>query len=343
MIGLLRVWPRAVGRRNRRSQLVAEEPIRRDDDVGRTKPLGQQVAQAGPDRGADEQRARKDGDGGGHAGDNGEVGSPVVAEVAEQQARHSGRSRASPAGSVAAKRRARSRLWVTTTRMVRWIRVQFEQQVRHRLRSPRDRGCPWARRTARVAGGRRARARSPRAVSRRRTARPGDGAAGGRGRPASRSSSARLRDAAPAPSATSVGMSTFSSTLHCGRRWWSWKTNPTWRLRKAARLRSSSAYGSTPSSRTVPALGGSRAPRMCSSVLLPLPDGPTIETLSPASSRRSMPDSTTDGAGRPRVVLRDAGDFKHDGAPPSQPPVLPRARPAIGRRRAPGHASAAAL
>src|SRR5712691_13461398 len=66
--------------------------------------------------------------------------------------------------------------------------------------------------------------------------------------------------------------------------------NPTSLLRNAASSRSFSRKGSRPSSVTVPDVGGSSAPRMYSSVLLPLPDGPMMETASPRRREREMPE-----------------------------------------------------
>src|SRR6185436_18075511 len=67
---------------------------------------------------------------------------------------------------------------------------------------------------------------------------------------------------------------------------------PICRLRNAACARSPSVNGSCPSRVTVPDDGGSSAPRMYRSVLLPLPDGPMIATASPRSSDSEMPERT---------------------------------------------------
>jgi hypothetical protein len=48
---------------------------------------------------------------------------------------------------------------------------------------------------------------------------------------------------------------------------------------------------SIPSIRTVPAAGRSKVPMMCSSVVLPDPDGPTIATSSPRVTVRLTPRS----------------------------------------------------
>ena len=63
-------------------QRLAEEVRRHDDVVGVAEALQHQVAQARPNRVADQQRAGEHGDRRGHAGDNGQVRPPVVAEAA---------------------------------------------------------------------------------------------------------------------------------------------------------------------------------------------------------------------------------------------------------------------
>src|SRR5579864_8640479 len=61
-------------------------------------------------------------------------------------------------------------------------------------------------------------------------------------------------------------------------------------LRNAASSASFSRNGLRPSSVTEPEVGGSSAPRMYSSVLLPLPDVPMMETVSPRLSERETPE-----------------------------------------------------
>ena len=95
--------------------------------------------------------------------------------------------------------------------------------------------------------------------------------------------------------ATSVGTSTFSSTDSCGSRQWSWNTNPISWLRKVASCAPVSENGSRPLSRTLPDEGGSRAPRMYSSELLPLPDGPVIAAACPGASENDTSASTVSG------------------------------------------------
>src|SRR6266851_359171 len=67
------------------------------------------------------------------------------------------------------------------------------------------------------------------------------------------------------------------------------------RLRKSARSRSDRAKGSLPSRRIPPIVGRSSVPRMCSSVLLPEPDGPITARASPRCNSRLTPRSTDNG------------------------------------------------
>src|SRR5437667_10390868 len=66
--------------------------------------------------------------------------------------------------------------------------------------------------------------------------------------------------------------------------------NPTSLFRNAASSRSFSRKGLRPSSVTTPDVGGSSAPRMYSSVLLPLPEGPIMEAASPRLSESETPE-----------------------------------------------------
>src|SRR5205823_3009243 len=68
-----------------------------------------------------------------------------------------------------------------------------------------------------------------------------------------------------------------------------WKMKPSFWLRMRARARAESVATSSPSSQYRPPLGESRHPRMCISVDLPEPDGPVIETNSPAPMLQSTP------------------------------------------------------
>src|SRR5271167_4640024 len=54
---------------------------------------------------------------------------------------------------------------------------------------------------------------------------------------------------------------------------------------------------SRPATATVPEVGASRPPRICSSVVLPEPEAPTIATRSPAAIERFTPSSTCSSSG----------------------------------------------
>jgi len=58
------------------------------------------------------------------------------------------------------------------------------------------------------------------------------------------------------------------------------------------RALSESLVTSSPSKRYLPELGRSRHPIMCIRVLLPAPEGPTIEINSPSSTKKEMPFKT---------------------------------------------------
>ena len=72
---------------------------------------------------------------------------------------------------------------------------------------------------------------------------------------------------------------------------------PSARLRTCPRAASDSEAKRTPSTLTSPAVGTSRPPSRCSSVLLPEPETPTIAMRSPGMTVRSMPFSTATSAG----------------------------------------------
>jgi hypothetical protein len=88
-----------------------------------------------------------------------------------------------------------------------------------------------------------------------------------------------------------MGSSTFACAVIRDTRWNAWKTKPILRLRTSARVSSSRADTSCPSSRYVPVVGTSRQPTMFIRVDLPEPDAPMIATYSPASMSRSTPAS----------------------------------------------------
>ena len=71
------------------------------------------------------------------------------------------------------------------------------------------------------------------------------------------------------------------SRAESGTRWNVWKTNPISRLRSAASSRSRYDVTGAPSMLTRPRVGASSRPMRFSSVLLPQPEGPMIDTNSP--------------------------------------------------------------
>ncbi len=189
---------------------------------------------------------------------------------------------------------ASSALWVTTTSMLPSSRHSSSSRLPTAAALWRSRLPVGSSASTSVGFSTRARATATRCRS------PPDNSAGrcsSRCDRPTRSSRFRARSLTegPAPGATRVGMRTFSRTVHCGSRWWSWKTKPMERLRKAASLGSGRAKGSTSSRRTVPAVGVSRVPRMYSRVLLPEPEGPMTTRDSPRPRSRSTPRSTLSG------------------------------------------------
>src|SRR6266540_6815119 len=79
---------------------------------------------------------------------------------------------------------------------------------------------------------------------------------------------------------------------------------PSARFRTLPRSASLKRANACPSTNTSPAVGSSRPPSKWSSVLLPDPEAPTIATVSPAATSRSMPSSTGTSSGPVRYVLR---------------------------------------
>ena len=86
--------------------------------------------------------------------------------------------------------------------------------------------------------------------------------------------------------AKSSGSIAFSSAVSVGSSWKNWKTMPTWRPRQIASCSSLIASIRWPSTVTVPAVGRSMPVIMFMIVDLPLPDGPTIATISPLCDRQ---------------------------------------------------------
>jgi hypothetical protein len=82
----------------------------------------------------------------------------------------------------------------------------------------------------------------------------------------------------------SIGSITFSATVRVGSSWKVWNTTPTWRPRHAASRLSPSACTGVPPTNTPPAVGRSIPATRLSSVVLPLPDLPTMATHAPRGS-----------------------------------------------------------
>ena len=83
---------------------------------------------------------------------------------------------------------------------------------------------------------------------------------------------------------TSAPNSTFSSAVSAGNRLKVWKMKLTvWRRKRNSSAREARVM-SCPAIRTVPSVGESRAPIMLSSVVLPLPEGPSTTVNSPGST-----------------------------------------------------------
>ena len=138
------------------------------------------------------------------------------------------------------------------------------------------------------AGGARARARSPRAATRRRKA----GAAGRRrgrpGRPPRASSSA----GAGGMPFSSSGTATFCASVRCGRTWKAWNTKPSFCRRRRVAASSFRREMGVPSISTSPLSALSSPAIRLSSVDLPTPESPMIATNSPAPRAKSRPSST---------------------------------------------------
>src|SRR5438477_10330326 len=80
--------------------------------------------------------------------------------------------------------------------------------------------------------------------------------------------------------------------------------NPRARLRTRPRASSESVASAAPSTSMSPAVGASRPPSRCKSVLLPDPEAPTTATVSPGTTERSTPISTGTSSGPLRYVFR---------------------------------------
>src|SRR5579883_3615073 len=71
---------------------------------------------------------------------------------------------------------------------------------------------------------------------------------------------------------------------------------------------------SSPSINTLPAVGGSRPPKICNKVVLPEPEAPTIATRSPEAISSSMPRSTSSVTGPWRKLLCSASARRTGGS-----------------------------
>src|SRR5215213_7628581 len=106
----------------------------------------------------------------------------------------------------------------------------------------------------------------------------------------SRSSSSLTEYLSALSPAMSAGRRTFSSAERVGMRLKNWNTKPIRSRLRSVSFRSESPESSVPPTITRPEEGLSRAPRMCSSVLFPDPEGPIIAVNSPlvSSSETSL-------------------------------------------------------
>ena len=91
------------------------------------------------------------------------------------------------------------------------------------------------------------------------------------------------------PPSSSMGRTIFSYTFSTGTRLYAWNTKPIFLRRKMVSASSFREKISCPSTMTVPLVGRSSPPSMCSSVDLPEPDVPTIATNSPFFTLKSTP------------------------------------------------------
>ena len=124
-----------------------------------------------------------------------------------------------------------------------------------------------------------------------------------------------------APPSTTRGASvTLSSTERCGKRLNCWNTMPTSRRSSLEHGRGLRGPGTSrwPAIVIAPASNVSRPLRQRSSVLLPLPDGPTT-AVTPAAPPRRLTASST---GLPAAVLRQRVDFDHAVRHPLHCPPL---------------------
>ena len=104
-------------------------------------------------------------------------------------------------------------------------------------------------------------------------------------KPRSSSNASTRRARSRAESGSSVnGSATFSAAVSTGTRLCAWKTNPTFATRKRVHRAADMRPTFTAPIQTSPQVGTSSPPRRARSVLLPLPEGPTIAQSAPGAS-----------------------------------------------------------
>ena len=96
--------------------------------------------------------------------------------------------------------------------------------------------------------------------------------------------------------ASSSGSSTFSKAVKFASSWNDWNTKPIFARRSKAKASSLSVSMRCPSISTLPEVGRSKPANKASSVDLPLPEGPTMATESPAAISSDTPSSTVSGS-----------------------------------------------
>ena len=208
-------------------------------------------------------------------------------------------------------RAASRRSCVTTTRLVAELAIELEHEREHGLGIRCRRDCPWARRRARGAAPSPARAPPRRADARRPTVRAGGGRAAARAprvrgsrapSPPLRAWACAARAAAwrrfRAPRTPATGDGTGRRTRACDCA-----------ARRAVSRRAQ--WMSLPATLTVPAVGLSSPPRICSSVVLPEPEAPMIARRSPARTARFTPCSTSRSIGPWRNARVTSRRFEH--------------------------------
>ena len=89
-----------------------------------------------------------------------------------------------------------------------------------------------------------------------------------------------------------------------GIRWNAWNTIPTVPRRNRASASSPIRVSSCPATCTVPEVAASNPASTISKLVFPDPEGPTIPTASPASTRRSTPDRMLTGPAAEGTVSR---------------------------------------